>query len=289
MLHQLLPFVRLDGYHILSDLVGVPDLFARIKPNLLALIPGRPASDKAAVLKPWVRVVVAIWVLTVVPLLAFSLLMVVITAPRAVATAWDSVGLQWGVVSRAFDEGQWASAITGLLSVTAIALPVLGSGYVISRFGRKTGSWVWSGAGRVRLGQPVLALLGVATVAAVAFTWWPNGEYRPIQPGERGTVADAVEAVSAVDTGRPGLTPEREVELEGAPSRAWPIGEAPIGAPAEAPAVPAAEDPSTSPTTEPAVTTPADETPVPTTVPSPSTTVLTTSTTVPTTSTTQAI
>ena len=36
MLEQLLPFVRFDGYFILSDLVGVPDLFARIAPILRA-------------------------------------------------------------------------------------------------------------------------------------------------------------------------------------------------------------------------------------------------------------
>ena len=40
MMHQLLPFVRLDGYYILSDLTGVPDLFARIKPTLLGVLPG---------------------------------------------------------------------------------------------------------------------------------------------------------------------------------------------------------------------------------------------------------
>ena len=28
MLRQLLPFVRFDGYHVLADLTGVPDLFA---------------------------------------------------------------------------------------------------------------------------------------------------------------------------------------------------------------------------------------------------------------------
>ena len=43
MVHQLLPFVRMDGYHILSDLVGVPDLFARIKPTLARPHP-RPAA-----------------------------------------------------------------------------------------------------------------------------------------------------------------------------------------------------------------------------------------------------
>ena len=34
MLEQLLPFVRFDGYFILSDLIGVPDLFARVVPIL---------------------------------------------------------------------------------------------------------------------------------------------------------------------------------------------------------------------------------------------------------------
>ena len=48
MLHQLLPVVRMDGYHILSDLVGVPDLFARIKPTLLASCrgAGRPTGPR---------------------------------------------------------------------------------------------------------------------------------------------------------------------------------------------------------------------------------------------------
>ena len=42
MLEQLLPFVRFDGYFILSDLVGVPDLFARVAPILRARCQGPP-------------------------------------------------------------------------------------------------------------------------------------------------------------------------------------------------------------------------------------------------------
>jgi putative peptide zinc metalloprotease protein len=33
MLEQLLPFVRFDGYYILSDVAGVPDPFARVTPS----------------------------------------------------------------------------------------------------------------------------------------------------------------------------------------------------------------------------------------------------------------
>ena len=52
MLEQLLPFVRFDGYFILSDLVGVPDLFARIAPVLAQPPgPGAPADPRVTALR----------------------------------------------------------------------------------------------------------------------------------------------------------------------------------------------------------------------------------------------
>src|SRR5919199_3164801 len=69
MLHQLLPFLRLDGYYVVSDLTGVPDLFARIRPILQSLVPGKRPDAGVTALKPWVRVVVTAWVLTVIPVL----------------------------------------------------------------------------------------------------------------------------------------------------------------------------------------------------------------------------
>ena len=44
MVQQLIPVVRFDGYFILSDLAGVPDLFARVGPVLRSLRPGHPAT-----------------------------------------------------------------------------------------------------------------------------------------------------------------------------------------------------------------------------------------------------
>ena len=41
MVHQLMPLLRFDGYHVLADLTGVPDLYHRIKPTLLGLLPHR--------------------------------------------------------------------------------------------------------------------------------------------------------------------------------------------------------------------------------------------------------
>src|SRR4051795_6556226 len=46
IVHQLLPVIRLDGYYIVADLTGVPDLFARIKPILVSAIPGRRPDER---------------------------------------------------------------------------------------------------------------------------------------------------------------------------------------------------------------------------------------------------
>jgi hypothetical protein len=48
--------------------------------------------------------------------------------------------------------------------------------------------------------------------------WVPSSVYRPIQPGEKGTLSGGFDQLAAVRTGRPGLTAERERQLNGAPS-----------------------------------------------------------------------
>src|SRR5437762_13530890 len=63
MLHQFLPFLRLDGYYVIADLTGVPDIFSRIKPVLTSLLPFRKPDRRVTELKSWVRVVVTLWVI----------------------------------------------------------------------------------------------------------------------------------------------------------------------------------------------------------------------------------
>ena len=73
MLEQLLPFVRFDGYFILSDLVGVPDLFARVAPILSSVLPRGRRDPRVTGLRRGARIVVTGWVLCVIPLLTFSI------------------------------------------------------------------------------------------------------------------------------------------------------------------------------------------------------------------------
>ena len=46
LLDQSVPWVRPDGYHIVSDLIGVSDLFARIQPMIASMLPGRDPDPR---------------------------------------------------------------------------------------------------------------------------------------------------------------------------------------------------------------------------------------------------
>ena len=105
MIRQLAPMLRFDGYHVLADLTGVPDLYQRIGPIMTGLLPGRWRQPEATALKTWARVVVVAWVLIVVPLMVVSALLLVLSLPRVLATAWVSMGRQAGLLTAAFGDG----------------------------------------------------------------------------------------------------------------------------------------------------------------------------------------
>lgn len=61
-------------------------------------------------------------------------------------------------------------------------------------------------------------MITAVAIGFAAFTWWPNGDYAPIQPAERGTIASGVRAIADIPTGRPALTRASKQELGGAPT-----------------------------------------------------------------------
>ncbi|MFD0853205.1 hypothetical protein ACFQ07_13270, partial [Actinomadura adrarensis] len=143
MLRQLAPFVRFDGYHILADLTGVPDLYSRIKPTLLGLLPTRWGRPESKVLKPWARVVVTLWVLVVVPLLLLTLVLMVVALPRIMGTAWQSLQRQFQLLALDWGDGDVLSIGVRVLSVLAICLPLLGMTYLLFHLVRRIVRSVW--------------------------------------------------------------------------------------------------------------------------------------------------
>lgn len=196
MVRQLLPLVRFDGYHILADATGVPDLFQRIKPVLLGLLPWRWGRPENKVLKPWARAVVTLWVLVTVPLLIFSLAMMVVSLPRLLATAWASAAKQQAMLSQSLSDGDLAGAAVRTLAIAAVALPTVGMLYILFRLLRQLVTGLWQKT-RGKFVQRTAAMCAVAALlAGLAWAWWPDGgTYRPVQPYERGTLADATASV----------------------------------------------------------------------------------------------
>ncbi|MGH9280409.1 MAG: hypothetical protein ACRD12_20210 [Acidimicrobiales bacterium] len=156
---QFLPFLRLDGYYVVSDLVGVPDLFARIKPVLASLVPGRPADRTVRQLKPGARLVVTAWVLVTIVLMCACLVLLATALPRTVVSTWRFAVVQATLVAAFMRSGDIAGVLGGV-RLLALAIPVTGLTVTILRaFGER------------RYGRSARSVPPATTVAAPDPAW----------------------------------------------------------------------------------------------------------------------
>ena len=185
MVQQLSPVIRADGYHILSDLTGVPDLYQHMGPTLRRLVPGGKREPSA--LTGRARLLVTAWVLIVVPILLAISVSLILVFPRLIATAWASAQNLAGDIPN----GGIAEAILSVLRLVALALPVLGVALMAQKIVR---TWAgkalaWSSG---RPGRRLIVALAAAVIGTVLFwAWWPAGQYEPVHASDRGTVVDA--------------------------------------------------------------------------------------------------
>ncbi len=183
MLEQLLPFVRFDGYFILSDIVGVPDLFARVAPVLRGSLSHWPRGSRrhrdprATGLRPGARIVITAWVLCVIPLLAFTMGYLMVYLPDINRALWHSASHTAHLAGAAVSGHRYATAAADAIGVGLALMSIAGSLYVAAglvrravAFGRR-----WS-AGRPRR-RLVAFLAGLACAAALSVVWLVQGEY----------------------------------------------------------------------------------------------------------------
>jgi putative peptide zinc metalloprotease protein len=177
MLEQLLPFARYDGYYILSDLVGVPDLFARVLPILRSVLRRGLADPRVSGLRRRSRIVVTGWVLTVVPLLAFSFGYLLLNLPQINRALWRSVRLQTGSTVTAVADHHFALAAAGVIGVALVGLSIAGSLYITAGLARRLAAvgLRWSTG---RLGRRALVgATGLATLAGLGTLWAVQGAF----------------------------------------------------------------------------------------------------------------
>jgi putative peptide zinc metalloprotease protein len=177
MLEQLLPFVRFDGYFILSDLVGVPDLFARVSPILRGALAKGPRDPRVTGLRRRARIVVTGWVLCVIPLLTVGLGYLLLHLPQINRALWQSGSRQAHLLATALDGHRYPMAAVDVLGIALIALSLAGSLYILTGLARRaviTGLR-WS-AGRPARGV-LAAVAGLAGLAALAAAWTAQGQF----------------------------------------------------------------------------------------------------------------
>jgi len=199
--HQLIPVVRLDGYYIVADLTGVPDLFGRLGPILSSALPWRPVDPRVTVLKRWVRVAVTTWVLFLLPVIGAELVLILMNLPRIYSTGYDTarhLAHQIGVQS---SHGHYLNAVVDGVEIAFLALPLIGIALMLIRAGRA----VVRGGARMTDGRPVMRMsaiaTGVAALGLLGYSWVQPANHRPISPHDRGTFADAGTSAANVVTG----------------------------------------------------------------------------------------
>ncbi len=202
MVRQLAPIVRFDGYHVLADATGVPDLFQRIRPTLLALLPWRRNDAESQVLKPKARAIITAWVLIVVPLLLIALVALVLSFPRLVGSALQGMQEQAGLVGAGTADGDLGAAAGHILGIIAIAIPVAGMTYILIRLLRQVVTSAWASTARRPVRRVIALGLVAAVLAGIAVAWWPDSDrYRPIEAYEGGTLVDAARSLSPATPG----------------------------------------------------------------------------------------
>jgi putative peptide zinc metalloprotease protein len=178
MLEQLLPFVRFDGYFVLSDLAGVPDLFARVAPILKSALPKGRRDPRVTGLRRRARILVTGWVLCVIPLLAFSIGYLLLHLPQVNRALWRSGSQEAHLMSTAVAGHNYAMATVDVISIALLALSLAGSLYIVTGLARRltTVGLRWSA------GRPVRRLLaagvGLAVLTALATFWTLQGQFR---------------------------------------------------------------------------------------------------------------
>ena len=259
MLHQFLPFLRLDGYYVISDLTGVPDIFARIKPTLLSLIPGRKPDPKVTELKPWVRIVVTLWVLATALFILYAYGQMLVHLPAIFATAWESLWALVGKTGAWFGHGEALLGSFGILQVALLILPLAGLALTLVGVVKRLLIAGWTRTKGRPLARGAFTLATAAVALLLALAWWPHSNnYRPIQPTDTGTVQSSLQDVTlplGVDRifQQPSSSPAASASASASPSAAsspQPSASASASASARASAS-ASASPQASPTSSP--------------------------------------
>jgi putative peptide zinc metalloprotease protein len=128
---QLLPILRFDGYFLLADLVGVPDLYGRVRPILRGLLPARlrpggRAAGNPSDLRRGARVAATAWVLVTLPLLVGEFVWMFWHLPSLSRTTAHSISVFSRAAYADSLHHHWAQMGLDGFAVALLAIPMAG-------------------------------------------------------------------------------------------------------------------------------------------------------------------
>ena len=210
IIQQLMPSLRFDGYFILADLIGVPDLFRRIGPTLRSLVPGQPRDPRVQGLKRPARLALTAWVMVIVPLLGTEMAVIIVNGPTLVNAFAHSLNAQAQAAATQFGRTEIAAGLVTIISIVLLILPMAGLTYILLHAGqgvfRRTAV-----ATRGRPGSRALAVVAALAVGAgLAFHWG-------FLPLHGGGATPRPSAAGDVTTQRPASAPPAAAPIAGRP------------------------------------------------------------------------
>lgn len=181
-LRQFLPFVRLDGYYIVSDLAGVPNLFAYLKPAVRRLGRlARPGTWRSArrpdvldQLTPRARTILLLWSCVTVPVLLVNVALILFYAPALAGATWGSAELQLDGLAAAAARHDAATVASGVFGLLFLVLPVAGMAYVSVRLVRQLVARAQGWWARRPVPTAVVAAAAVTAVVLHVGLAWPE-------------------------------------------------------------------------------------------------------------------
>lgn len=123
---QFWPFVRLDGYYVISDLTGVPDLFPLVRPVVRTALHRGDPHPAVAALRPRVRRIVTAWVVLTIVFIAGAVVFLVLKGGPLAVEALAALGRQFDVFTTVVGTGTPGAIALAAVELALLGGPVLG-------------------------------------------------------------------------------------------------------------------------------------------------------------------
>lgn len=127
ILRQFIPFVRLDGYWLLADLSGIPDLFSNIVPFIRGVFRrGNADRGGALALRPAVRLTFLAYLLVAAVILPAMFAVAVTRLPQLILLAWLSMLERAHTAAAAWAAGSPIGVAAATIQVALLGIELLG-------------------------------------------------------------------------------------------------------------------------------------------------------------------